>query len=90
MTTKDPIDIMLDLKTSLKNNENLNKQLKINLQTNNTNNEILIKQDQILKFKNDKLNEQLIILNNIESNIINKDALIIINTISINYAFSLL
>lgn len=76
MTTKDPIDIMLDLKTSLINNENLNEQLKINLQTSNTNNEILIKQDQLLKFKNDKLNEQLIILNNIESNIINKDALI--------------
>jgi hypothetical protein len=76
MSTKDPIDIMNELKsqTSFLNDSTLD--LNAKNQENNVNNEILVKQDQLMKIKNDELNHQLDKLKDMENNIINKDRII--------------
>ena len=72
----DPIQQMQALEAQNRINEETTLELVAQNQLYNLNNEILVKQDQLTKFRNDKLNQQLKKLKELESNIINKDRII--------------
>ena len=72
----DPIQQMQALEAQNRINEETTLELVAQNQLYNLNNEILVKQDQLTKFRNNKLNDQLKKLKDIENNIINKDRLI--------------